>query len=345
MKIGDKELGKDGLVIVCEAGSTTRGNPEIAMRLADAAKEAGADAIKFIFSDADELIADRSLQYEGKSLYETIKSYEISSDGWSRVVGHCDNIGLTWVSSIGTPNLVKMAVELGCPLLRVGAWDCRNFPLLKTMCETGLPIKIAVGCMVDGEVYTLLETIPHGRVTLMYESHSPNPKEWNLQSIDYLTQISGCSVGYSSQGRESLSDQLAVGLFQVPFIEKRIRLDDSGMHHEDKAISPDELLGWVDMIRNVGFMDWPKDDTLESQMLGRYGLFPSLSDISQKSLYLTSMVFNGDWLKGTIVTEDKIAARRPGTGLSPLYQYCFLGKTLARDVQHNELVSADAVGG
>jgi len=144
MKLGNKTVGQE-LIVVAEAGSTTRGNPEIAKQLATAAKDAGVDAIKYILSDPETLSTDKTLEYDGKLLYDVVKSYQISAADWRGIVKHCQEIELPYYFSVGTRNLVPLAVELGSEHLKLSAWDARNYPLIDDFLETGLPIQIDIG--------------------------------------------------------------------------------------------------------------------------------------------------------------------------------------------------------
>ena len=55
--------------------------------------------------------------------------------------------------------------------------------------------------------------------------------------------------------------------------------------------------------------------------------------------------FLGQAKKGEVVTRDMLACRRPGNGLSPHYDFLFIGKTLARDVVRNEVLTYDTCEG
>jgi len=347
MKLGDKIIGQDFLTI-CEAGSTTRGDKNIAMKLADAAKEAGASAIKFILSNPDTLSTDPNLMYGDKKLYDIVKSYQIPQKNWEQITAYCRSIELPYFFSVGTRDYLPLAVELGSEHLKLSAWDARNFPLISDFLETGLPIQIDIGCLIGGEVHNMLEFMYANHnpdILLVYESHSPNANELNLLSVKYLADLqhkyTGVHrVGYSANWRDPAPDQLAIGL-GATVIEKRIKIDDEVNHHTDMALNPQELRNYIQLIKSG---ERPKITfTQEEVMLGQYGLWPSLADISGKNMYMTSMVFAKDIAKGEVVTKEHITAKRPGFWLSPYYDYLILGREAFKDFKADEPVSYELV--
>ena len=343
MKIGDKTIG-DQLITCAEAGSTTRGDKKIAMKLADAAKEAGCDCIKFILSNPDTLIA-QPIDYGGESLYDVVKSYQMPHAHWDEIIGHCKKIELPYFFSVGTEDYIPMAEELGNPIYKVSACDARQYFLFDSILATGKPFMFDLSTVIPGEVCNILEYLADDKgwdwlkdnVCFMYESHG----ELNLNSIPYLRERFGLPVGYSAQGRDSCPDIWAAKNNAV-VLEKRIRLDDTPEHHSEQALSPPELTEWVRMMHNPPKIPWSFSD--EERNCGRHGLFPSLEDVSMKQKYYTSLCFSRDIKQGEIITRDMCCARRPGHGLSPLYLYLFEGKPAARDYSENEILTYDTIG-
>lgn len=354
MDIGGKTVG-ESLLIIAEGGSTHKGDVEKALICIDAAIEAGADAWKGIMSDADALIADRSIQYGGQSLYDVIKSYQLSDDDWRTIGTYCKERNFPFYVSVGTANYVNLAVEVGSCCLKAGGWDIRNYPLFDAFIETGLPIQIDIGCVIYGEVANLLNYIRERadvEVSLLYESHSSNPKEVNLLSIPYLKEKFGVAVGYSANEYNPTPDYMALAL-GAEIIEKRLKPDDTPGHHRDKALNPNEFKEYVKALRALEkdakhmetFNSWQPDylgvipeHLWDGDYLGKYGLYPSLADVSQKNLWFTSLTWTRDVKRGEAVTEDMLCAKRPGNGLSPIYDYLWLGKPLARDVRKDAVV-------
>jgi sialic acid synthase SpsE len=346
MNLGNKTIGQD-FITICEAGSTTRGDRNIAKQLATAAKEAGVDAIKFILSDPDELIA-QPIDYEGQDLGDVIRGYQMSVFAWEEVIAHCKKIELPYFFSVGTIGYIDLAEKLGNPIYKVSAWDSRNYFLIDTILKTGKPLMFDISALIPGEVCNILEHIGDEKqwswakdnIAFVYESHSPNLDEINLHSIRYLRDRFGLPVGYSADWRDMCPDMWAVKNGAC-LIEKRVRLDDTEGHHHDKALNPMELAEWVKMMHNPSKIPWSFSQ--EEQAVGRYGLFPSLVDVANKQKYFTSLCFSRDVKQGEIITREMTCAKRPGNGLSPAYLYLFEGKPAARDYKRNEILTYDTI--
>ena len=315
--------------IVAEIGSTHRGDLKTALFLIDEAKAAQANAVKFIMTDADALIADKSIQYENEgNLYEIIKGFQFADSQWKAIFEYCKNIGIECFVSIGTPNYIELAESLGCPRYKIGAWDIRNKYLIDAIAETRKPVLVDISNAIYGEVCSLISWLrmPASGITLVYESHG----ELNLNSIPFLKDtFTGCRIGYSSNDRGIVPDIIAVTI-GVDYIEKRIALNDSG-HHADMSLSAKEFKEWVKNIREA------------KTHLGKYGLYPSMTDIAGKQKYFTSLVFSQDVKAGETITQDMCCAMRPGHGIAPIYDYLFIGKPAKRDIKQYELATYEMV--
>lgn len=328
-----------GLKIVAEAGSTHKGEVELAKLCAKGAKEAGADSIKFIFSNPDILIATRhrkTLKYGSKNLYKTIKSYQLKDAEIKDLVAYCNEIGIDWFATIGTPDYVPLAVELGIKKIKIGAWDCRNYYLFDAILETKLPIWMDVACVIAGEVDNIFEYLkrknPEVSITLMYESHG----KLNFDSIPYLRNRYGVEVGYSSNSGQGFAiDYLALD-YGATIVEKRIKPNDDKGHHRDVALNPKDFEWFVELIHK------------ESSCRGTvgidpvsYGLYPSFEDVAAKQMYLTSLCLSQDVKKGQTFGKSMFCAKRPGHGLSPYYDYMFDGMTAAKDMKKDDILTYD----
>jgi len=344
LRIGGKEVGDNAPLFVCaEAGSTSKGSLEIAIKLVDAAIDASFDAIKFIMSNPDELIADKSLEYEGKLLYDVIESYQLTWADWLDLADYCKERGIIFYVSIGTLDYVPLAEELEIPCYKIGGWDTTNKYLIEELLKTGKPIQFDIGAVHSFEVVALAEQIIETKgkswfrhnVAFIYESHSPNEDELNLKTICYLKDRYNITVGYSADWADWSPDGLAVNL-GAQLIEKRIKLDneDPQGHHQTKAIRIKKLKEYVYWLQSASY---EHDSTLlKLEMLGDYGLFPSMTDVSQREKWFVSLVFDKDVKQGEVITRDMLAARRPGYGLSPYLDYLFIGKKASQDFKRNE---------
>jgi len=337
------------LKIIAEAGSTHFGDVKAAMQAATAAKEASADAIKFIASNPEELLAQKDIKFEGKNLYDVIESYRFKDDNdWFKLADHCRKIGIEYFASVGTIDYFPIMEQIGISTCKIGGWDSRSFPLILAGIKTGLPIMIDIGAVISGEVDNILEFIyshdKNAKVSLLYESHGTK-EELNLLSISYLRKKYDIPIGFSSGDKDIRPDKIAI-LLGAEIIEKRLTpFTDTKGHHQDAALNPTEFKKWVAEIRKLeADRDNIKIEADEKPLLGREGLYPSLKDISSKNLYFTSLVYNRNMKKGEVIKREDLACRRPGNGWSAVYDYLVIGKALSIYVNRNEYVLPESVG-
>jgi len=335
IQIGNRGIGPGHpIFIAVEAGSTCNGDLKTAMAMATAAKECGADAIKWQMICPDDLMSDKTVQYtydwaggtKTENMYEMFKALTFTPAQWQEIVAHCDRIKLPWYTSVDYIAGVDLSEQLGCPMYKLSSWDARNFPLIKRMAATGKPMQLDLGPVIEAEVATMLAAITHRDVLLVHCTHAKIKQEFNLRAIPYMAEKFQLSVGWSSEGRDWIPDFVAVGQGAC-LIEKRLTLKSTHPgHHHMKALEPHEFAAWVQMVRSA------------EAMLGEYAVKPSLEDLRQKSLWFTSIITNCDFKIGDVITRDMLCAKRPGHGISPLYMDRFIGKVATRDMAKDEVI-------
>jgi len=310
------------------------------LRLIDAAKSVGANCVKPMIIGADAFMSDKSVTYtyqtadgeRSENMYEMFKKLEFTPDEWRQVVAHCDEVGIGCFFTVDYIDGVALAEELETPAYKVSSWDIRNFPLIRAIAKTGKPTYFDLGPALAGEVLQLREFWEKhhgGEMRLIHCTHGPEDTA-NMATIRFLMKL-GYPTGWSSDGRDDRLDHLAVAA-GAHYIEKRITLDRTFPgHHHVKALEPAEFAAWVKRIRET------------EAIMGEFAVRPSLDDLRQKDLYFTSIVAARDIAEGELVTEDMLAAKRPGTGISPLYIDRFVGKRTTRAFKENQGWTWDAV--
>ena len=338
MTIDKREIGaRNPIFIVIETGITANGSLEIGKKLIEKSKESGADAVKFQTLDCDGFMADRNViykyeTYEGikeENMYEMLKGHQLSRSDLIELGKYAKKIGISYYLSVDTARSVKWAEDAGASAYKIGSWSLRNFPLLEAVAKSKKPIQIDLGPVVIGEIVQALEFLEKNgaeEVMLVYCSHAEEMKDLNLNSIPYLMDLLGIPIGYSADTRDQVPDIMAVSL-GVCMIEKRLTLDiKTKGHHHIKALEPDELKAWVNLIR------------ASEKALGDKNIKPSIADLSQKNLYFTSIVASRDIKIGEKISRDMLDAKRPGHGISPLYMDQMIGHVLNRKIMKDEAI-------
>jgi sialic acid synthase SpsE len=333
-KIGD---GKPVFIVV-ETGVTAYGSLEVAKELIYEAKEAGADAVKFQTIDCEEFMSDKTVNYiyetsEGtkeENMFEMLKKHQFQPYELIELSQYAKKIGITFYLSVDSIRSVEWAEDANVSAYKIGSWDLRNYPLLEAVARTGKPIQIDLGPAIMGEVVQIIEFLEKNgarEVMLVYCSHASSIEKINLKGIPYLKEMLNIPIGYAADTRDIVADTMAIAL-GANLIEKRLTLDRNIIgHHHIKALDPVEFRKWILSVRQA------------EKALGEKNLKPSIEDLSMKSLYFTSIVASLDIVEGEIITKNMISAKRPGTGVSPLYADQLIGKRANRDIKKDEVVT------
>ncbi|MGZ5179940.1 MAG: N-acetylneuraminate synthase [Ramlibacter sp.] len=327
--------------VIAEAGVNHNGSVEMALALVDAARAAGADAVKFqTFRAADVVTpqaatADYQRSNTGETnQFEMIRKLELDEAAHERIARHARQVGIEFFSTPFSHEAVDMLVRLGVQRIKLPSGEVTNKPLLQWAARTGLPLLLSSGMATLEEMQTAVAWIDAARraaghapvaadnLSLLHcTSAYPAPAAaLNLRAIRTLADATGLPVGYSdhSQGPEAALAAVALG---ASVIEKHLTLDNALPGPDHLASSdPEAFARMVAGIRTV------------EQMLGDGIKRPQPVEQNTRDVARRSVVVVRDLRKGARLTADDLALRRPGTGIAPVDWDRVVGAELAQDV-------------
>jgi 2-acetamido-4-(D-alanylamino)-2,4,6-trideoxy-D-mannopyranose transferase len=251
--------------IIAEAGVNHNGSMEIAKKLIDEAKKAGADAVKFQTWITEELIDENTelaiYQKENtsgiKSQYEMLKGLELSFDNFRELKMYCDTREIIFMS---TPDEMKSALFLNDlqEIFKIGSGDMNNIPLLELVSSFNKPMIVSTGMATLDEVAKTVECIRgcglnNENLTLLHATtdYPTSYPDVNLKAMIKLRDEFGVNVGYSDHTIGSDVSIAAVAL-GAKVIEKHFTLNKEmeGPDHFCSS-SPNELSSLIQSIRNI----------------------------------------------------------------------------------------------
>lgn len=343
VKIHNKTIS-DGspLFIVTETGTTCNGDLYTALKMVDAAKAAGADAIKFMIIGPEFFMSDKTVTYEyewkggkkSENMFDMFKGLTFSETDWMKIRDYCASQDIIFFATVDYLPGVDLAEKLQVPAYKISSWDAANYPLIRKMARTGKPLILDTGPITLPELDKTLEVIykeGNNQVILLHCSHSKDDFGVNLYSIPFLKSVFPLPVGYSADGVDPVPDIAAVAL-GANVIEKRLTLDRSFPgHHHLKALDPGEYKEYIASIRRI------------KNLLGGYYVKPSPEDLRQKAMYYVSVTADCDIPKGAVITENMLACKRPGTGIAPEFLDIIIGRAARRDIKNNEQFGWEAI--
>ena len=226
-------------LIIAEAGVNHNGSLDLALKLIEAAKDTGADAIKFQTFRATSLAS----QSAHKALYQQrttsatesqlqmLQRLELDAASHRSLVEHCRKIGIRFLSSPFDAESADLLDSLNVPLFKIPSGEITNLPFLKHLGRKGKPLILSTGMLTLGEVeeaVSAIKTAGDSQLTLLHcVTEYPAPyAEVNLRAMQTLKSAFGLPVGYSDHtlGIEIPVAAVALG---AEVIEKHFTLDCS----------------------------------------------------------------------------------------------------------------------
>lgn len=302
--------------IIAEAGVNHNGKLDLALKLCDAAKDAGVDAVKFQTWKTENIVTAQARQaaYQtentGKeeSQFDMLKNLELSYDHFRCIQDYCKKIGIDFLSTPDEEESLQFLVSLGLPFIKVGSGEVTNIPYLRKIGACKKTVILSTGMSNLAQVATAYETLLKAgaaEVSLLHcTTNYPCPMdEVNLKAMVTLRDAFKCHVGYSdhTMGTEVPVAAVALG---AEIIEKHFTLDRTMEGPDHKAsLEPAELKLMVQQIRNI------------EAALGDGIKRPNKSEAENAKVVQKSILAKRPIKKGEILTDENITVKRAGTGI------------------------------
>ena len=336
-----KAIKENKVFVVAEAGVNHNGDLSIAKKLVDVAVEAGSNAVKFQTFKAERMINKfaQKAEYQYKTTdknetqLEMVKRLELDVDAHKELIHYCKEKGIIFLSTPFDHESIELLNELGVEIVKIPSGEITNLPYLRKNGSLKSDIIISTGMADLQEVGQALDILVESgtskdNITVLHcNTEYPTPfKDVNLLAMKTIKETFNVNVGYSdhTMGIEVPIAAVALG---ASVIEKHFTLDKNmeGPDH-NASLEPEELKRMVNLIRNI------------EKALG-YGIKrPSPSELKNKHVVRKSIVAGKDIKKGECFADENIAAKRPGTGISPMKWDNVIGRKAIRDFKEDDLI-------
>lgn len=327
------------VTIIAEAGVNHNGNFGLAMEMADAAKTAGADIVKYQTFQPEELAsryADKaSYQKEttdaGESQLSMLKKLTLLPEEYQQLKHHCDEIDITFLSTPFDLESIAFLDTLDMPFWKIPSGEVTNLPYLLAIAKTKRPVVMSTGMCETEEIQAAMDVLRESgtpKVTLLHcNTEYPTPyADVNLRAMASMRERFGVEVGYSDH-TPGVEVPIAAAAMGAAVIEKHFTLDRNMEGPDHKAsLEPDELKAMVSAVRHV------------EAALGDGVKQPSSSEQKNMAIARKSIVARRAIRRGELLTEENLTAKRPGSGISPMRWFEIIGTRAARDFAEDELI-------
>jgi N,N'-diacetyllegionaminate synthase len=309
----------EAVFVIAEAGVNHDGDLARALALCDAAKQTGADAVKFQTFRAEDLVvpgaptaAYQQKQTGEQDQFAMLRKLELSPERHERLRDHCAAIGIEFFSTPFSVGAVDLLVKLGVKRIKMPSGELTHRALVEHACATGLPVLLSTGMATLDEVREALGWAHAVRGSLAGMSvlhctsaYPASDAALNLRAIASMRDELQLPVGYSDHSLGIEASLAAVSL-GATIVEKHITLDRSlpGPDHA-ASLEPAEFAAMVRGIRRI------------EAMLGDGVKAPRPEEQDAARVARRSIVAATDIAAGAEVRSAMLACRRPATGIPP----------------------------
>ena len=326
--------------IIAEAGVNHNGSIDQALKLVEAAKNSGADCIKFQTFKAEDIVtstspkANNQLKETSKkeSQQQMLKKHELDQDTFIKIKKFSQEKKIDFLSTPYNFEDVDFLCSLNVKSLKIASGQITELPFIEYVAKKNLTTFISTGMAYLSDILKVIEIFKKENnsklVILQCTTNYPsNIEDANINVIKTLKGIQGFEVGYSDHVIENYACLAAVSI-GVQTIEKHFTLDKTlpGPDHSS-SLNPEEFKELVGEIRKI------------EQALGSYDKFPSLSEAKNIFGMKRSLLYKNTFKKGRVLELSDFAFKRPFDGLSPNEIEYFVGKKLNKDVDKDSKVN------
>jgi N-acetylneuraminate synthase len=305
--------------VIAEAGVNHNGDLSLALGLCDAARAAGADAVKFQTFRAEDLVLPGAptASYQARETGEQdqfalLRKLELSHDQHQAIQAHCKKIGIEFFSTPFSVQAIDLLADLGVARIKLSSGELTHRQLVEHAAATRLPLLVSTGMATMAEIGEALQWIFALRgdldgVTVLHctSAYPADDSALVLNAIPSMRRDLGLPIGYSDHSLGSAGAVAAVAL-GATVIEKHLTLDRGLPGPDHKAsLEPGEFKRMVDDIRRV------------AAMLGDGIKSPGPQEADTARVARRSVVAMVDIAAGEAVQASMLACRRPATGIAP----------------------------
>ncbi len=328
--------------IIAEAGVNHNADVNLAIKLVDAAKESGANAVKFQLFKIKEQVSNLAINapYQRKgsgeeTMIAMAKHYDLEWNAHYKIRDYCRKVGIDYLSSCCDIDAIDFLVdELEANAIKISSGEITNLQLLKHASKKNVPIILSTGMAsleeIDIAVNEIKKNYNSTLIILHCVSNYPADEDkLNLNTITTLKKKYGLQMGYSDH---SLGNHAAIAAIALgsKVIEKHFTLDKSlpGPDHF-MALNPAELKEFVSIIRNT------------EKMVGKEGKFVSKEEEEMKAIFRRGLISSKKIKKGEKIDYDNTALKRPVLGIDAIYFDQVIGRRVLKDLEVDSPISWD----
>ena len=345
MKINQTHIGQGKPVyIIAEMSANHNQQLDEALKIIDAAKDAGADAVKLQTYTAETLTIDcdndffriKDTIWNNENLFSLYSRAATPWEWHKKLKAYANEKGMDLFSTPFDDSAVDFLEELNVPAYKVASFELVDFPLLKTIAGTGKPVIMSTGMATLAEIQEAVDTLRSSGcrdIALLKctSAYPADPGEMNLKTIPHLSQTFNVPAGLSDHTL-GIEVPVAAAALGASIIEKHLTLSRNNPGPDALfSLTPEEFKHMVQAVRNarsaIGNVSYGITEKQKSSRAFRRSLF---------------VVRNMN--KGDLFSSKNIRSIRPGFGLHTRYLDTIIGRHATVPIERGTPLSWEHVG-
>jgi len=335
MFIGNHDITKKAY-IVAEIGNNHEGDFELAKELISAAKESGADAVKF-----QTIIPEGLVSVQQINRINQLKKFSFTRDQFKELSEYANSKKIIFLSTAFCEESFKWIEDL-VPAYKVSSGDNNFYHLLRIIAKKGKPIFLSTGLADINQIKLSLEVIEDEsrklnilpQIILLHcvSAYPTQINQANLLAIKALKEKFKVEVGYSDH-TIGIDAALIAYILGANLIEKHFTISKKYSEFRDHQLSadPNDLKNLVQKIRETELY------------LGVGEKTPQIDEIKISNSLRRSITASRDIEKGEILLSSDLNWVRPGDGIPPGGENLLLGKRVIKKITKGEQIHIEAL--
>lgn len=324
-------------LIVGEVAQSHDGSLGMAHAFIDAIADAGADAVKF----QTHIAAEESTPSEpwrikfspqDETRYEYWKRMEFTKSQWLGLKEHADKRGILFMSSAFSDAAVELLSDIGMKVWKIASGEIGSLQLLQRIAGTGDPIILSSGMSdwaeLDAAVDLVRDSGNQLAVLQCTTAYPCPPESVGLNMLDVLRDRYEVPVGLSDHTGNIFAGLAAVTL-GAEILEIHVAMSREMFGPDVKAsVTTSELQQLVAGCRQI--------ERMIASPVDKIKMASEMSHL--RSLFTKSVVAGADIPAGTVLAQEHLKLKKPGTGIPASQLPDVLGKKLSRDLQVDDFL-------
>lgn len=320
-------------LLIAEIGVNHNGDVALAKKMIDAAKQSGADAVKFQTFTAEGLACPDTpkVHYQldttaaSETHFDMLRRLELSREEHYELANYCQKLEIDFLSTPYDVASAQFLKTLNVRFFKTASADLVDLPLQRYIAASGIPAIVATGMACLGEIEKVVEIYnqyDHESLILLHcvSNYPCSDASLNLRAMQSMGLAFSLPFGFSDHSSGSIAAVATVAM-GARVIEKHFTLDKDLPGPDHKASSnPVEFLDLVRSVRRVESMIGKAQKVCQPEE-------EQMAQISRKSLVLSRNLRSGQ-----PITADDLELKRPGTGISPSFMPFIIGMSVSKDL-------------